>query len=58
MVAVGFAILARAMGSVTDGGAMAGVLVAFVLMLAGGFSGFIPLLTLFLADRDLDRLGI
>ncbi len=47
VVAVGFAILARAMGSVTDGGAIAGVLVAFVLMLAGGFSGFIPLLTLF-----------
>jgi uncharacterized protein (TIGR00297 family) len=48
VVAVGFAILARAMGSVTDGGAMAGVLIAFVLMLAAGFSGFVPLLTLFL----------
>ena len=48
VVAVGFAILARAMGSVTDGGALAGVLVAFVLMVAGGFAGFIPLLTLFL----------
>jgi uncharacterized protein (TIGR00297 family) len=48
VVAVGFAILARAMGSVTDGGAMAGVLIAFVLMLAVGFSGFIPLLTLFM----------
>lgn len=47
VVAVGFAILARAMGSVTDGGAVAGVVVAFVLMLAGGFSGFIPLMTLF-----------
>lgn len=47
VVAVGFAVLARAMGSVTDGGAIAGVLVAFVLMLAGGFSGFIPLMTLF-----------
>ena len=47
VVAVGFAILARAMGSVTDGGAIAGVLVAFVLMLAAGFSGFIPLLMLF-----------
>ena len=48
MVAVGFAILARAMGSVTDGGAIAGVLVAFVLMLAAGFAGFVPLLTVFL----------
>jgi len=47
VIAVGFAILARAMGAVTDGGAIAGVLVAFILMLAGGFSGFIPLLTLF-----------
>lgn len=47
VIAVGFAILARGMGSVTDGGAVAGVLVAFILMLAGGFSGFIPLLALF-----------
>lgn len=47
VVAAGFAILARAVSSVTDGGAIAGVLVAFILMLAGGFSGFIPLLMLF-----------
>lgn len=48
VIAVGFAILARAMGSVTDGGAIAGVLVAFVLMLAAGFSGLIPLAVVFL----------
>lgn len=47
VVAAGFAILARAMGSVTDGGAIAGILVAFILMVAGGFSGLIPLLALF-----------
>jgi uncharacterized protein (TIGR00297 family) len=48
VIAVGFAILARAIGSVTDGGAIAGVLVAFVLMLAAGFSGLIPLAVVFL----------
>jgi uncharacterized protein (TIGR00297 family) len=48
VLAVGFAILARAMGSVTDGGAIAGVVVAFILMLAAGFGGFVPLLTVFL----------
>src|SRR5581483_9656913 len=48
VIAVGFAILARAMGSVSDGGAVIGVLIAFILMLAAGFTGFIPLVTLFL----------
>ena len=57
VVAVVFAIVARAMGSVTDGGALAGVLVAFVLMLAGGFAGFIPLLTLFLLTVISTRWG-
>ena len=57
VVAVAFALLARAMGSVTDGGAMAGVLVAFVLMLAGGFAGFAPLLALFLLTVISTRWG-
>jgi uncharacterized protein (TIGR00297 family) len=48
VLAVGFAILARAMNSVSDGGAIAGALVAFILMLAVGMSGFVPLLTVFL----------
>ncbi len=48
VVAVIFAIVARVMGSVTDGGALAGVLVAFILMVAGGLAGFIPLIVLFL----------
>lgn len=66
VVAVGFAILARAMGSVTDSGALAGALIAFILMLAVGFSGFIPLLTLFVLTmistgwgyKRKQRLGI
>ena len=45
------------MGAVTDGGATAGVLVAFVLMLAGGFAGFMPLLTLFLLTVISTRWG-
>jgi uncharacterized protein (TIGR00297 family) len=50
-------MLARVMGSVTDGGAVAGVLVAFILMLVGGFAGFIPLLTLFLLTVISTRWG-
>lgn len=57
VVAIGFALLARLMGAVTDGGAMAGVLAAFVLMLAGGFAGFSPLLTLFLLTMISTRWG-
>jgi uncharacterized protein (TIGR00297 family) len=57
VVAVVFAVAARAMGSVTDGGALAGVLVAFVLMLAGGFAGFVPLLALFLLTVISTRWG-
>ncbi len=57
MVAIGFALLARIMGAVTDGGAIAGVLAAFILMLAAGFGGFIPLLTLFLLTILSTRWG-
>lgn len=57
VVAVVFAIVARIMGSVTDGGALTGLLVAFILMLAGGFAGFIPLLTLFLLTVISTRWG-
>ncbi len=65
-MAIGFAVVARAMGSVTDGGALAGVVAAFVLMLAGGFGGFIPLVTVFLLTvittrwrrRRKERLGV
>jgi len=52
-----FAVLARLMGAVTDGGALAGVLVAFVLMAAGGLSAFIPLATVFLLTVVTTRVG-
>ena len=39
MVALAFAVLARLMGSVTDGGAVAGIVVAFCLMIAAGIAG-------------------
>jgi uncharacterized protein (TIGR00297 family) len=48
VVALGFAVLARVMGAVTDGGAIAGALVAFVLITAGGLTAFLPLLAVFL----------
>lgn len=54
---MGFAVLARAMGSVTDGGALAGVAVAFILMMACGFTGFIPLATVFLLTVVSTRWG-
>jgi uncharacterized protein (TIGR00297 family) len=66
LIALLFAILARVMGSVTDGGAILGMVVAFVLMITAGFSGFLPLLTLFLLTvtasrwrrRRKERLGL
>src|SRR5262249_52304917 len=66
LIALLFAVLARVMGSVTDGGAIAGVVVAFVLMVTAGFSGFLPLLTLFVLTviatrwrrRRKERLGL
>ena len=57
VVAIGFAVLGRAMGAVTDGGAMAGALVAFVLMLAGGLAGFLPLAAVFLLTAITTRWG-
>jgi uncharacterized protein (TIGR00297 family) len=56
-VAIGFAIIARTLGAVTDGGALMGVLVAFVLMLAAGVAGFVPLLTVFVITVLATRLG-
>jgi uncharacterized protein (TIGR00297 family) len=48
VVTVGFAVLARVLGAVTDGGAIAGAIVAFLLMAAGGLTAFLPLLVVFL----------
>ena len=56
-MALGFAVLARLMGAVTDGGALAGVLVAFVLVLAAGLAGFIPLATVFLLTVVTTGIG-
>ena len=66
LIAILFAVVARIMGSVTDGGAVAGIVVAFILMLTAGFSGFLPLLTLFVLTmfatrwrrRRKERLGL
>lgn len=56
-MAIGFAVIARTLGAVTDGGALMGVLVAFVLMLAAGVAGFVPLLTVFVITVLATRLG-
>ncbi len=66
LIALLFAVVARVMGSVTDGGAIAGIAVAFILMITAGFSGFLPLLTLFALTvlatrwgrRRKERLGL
>ncbi len=57
VVAIGFAVIARTLGAVTDGGALMGVLVAFVLMLAAGLAGFLPLLTVFIITVLATRWG-
>ena len=57
MVAIGFAVIARTLGAVTDGGALLGVLVAFLLMLAAGLAGFAPLVTVFAITVLATRWG-
>lgn len=57
VVAIGFAVIARTSGGVTDGGAMVGVLVAFVLMVAAGLAGFVPLVTVFVITLLATRWG-
>jgi uncharacterized protein (TIGR00297 family) len=44
LVAIGFAIVARLMGAVSDGGALIGIAIAFLLMVAAGVAGLLPLL--------------
>ncbi len=59
-------MVARILGSVSDGGALAGILVAFLLLITAGMSGFVPLLVLFLltvlatrwGQRRKERLGL
>lgn len=57
MIAIGFAIVARVIGAVTDGGALVGVVVAFILMMAAGLGGFIPLLAVFFLTLIATRWG-
>jgi uncharacterized protein (TIGR00297 family) len=47
VVSLGFALLARGLGSVTDGGALAGAVIAFLLMWAAGLAAFLPLVAVF-----------
>ncbi len=58
LIALLFAVVARVMGSVSDGGAIAGIAVAFILMLSAGFAGFVPLLTLFVLTVLATRWGL
>jgi uncharacterized protein (TIGR00297 family) len=47
VVAIGFALLARGLRAVTEGGALAGALIAFLLMNASGLNAFVPLIAVF-----------
>src|SRR3974377_1066421 len=57
LIAILFALVARAMGSVNEGGAVAGIVIAFILMLSAGYAGFVPLLTLFALTALATRWG-
>ena len=57
LTAVLFAIIARTLGSVTDGGAVVGIVITFVLMVGAGFAGFAPLLALFVVTVLATRWG-
>jgi uncharacterized protein (TIGR00297 family) len=57
VVAISFAIVARVVGAVTDGGAMVGIVVAFILMMAAGPAGFVPLIAVFLLTLISTRWG-
>ena len=57
VLATGFAVVARLMGAVSDGGAVAGAVIAFILLRAAGWAGFAPLLTVFLLTVVSTRWG-
>ena len=46
-MAAGFAVIARMLSAVSDGGALVGLVIAFLLMAATGLGGFLPLLAVF-----------
>ena len=66
LIALLFAVVARILGFVSDGGAVAGISIAFILMITAGFAGFVPLLILFVLTvfatrwrrRRKERLGL
>lgn len=55
MVAVGFAVLARGLRAVTDGGALAGAVLAFLIMVGGGLWAFLPLVAVFVLTLAATR---
>jgi uncharacterized protein (TIGR00297 family) len=57
LIALLFAMVARILGSVSDGGALAGIVIAFILLITAGYAGFVPLLTLFLLTVFATRWG-
>jgi len=57
IVSVSFAVLARGLGAVTDGGAVMGALVAFILMYAAGLWAFLPLFAVLLMTMLATRWG-
>ena len=48
VVSLGFAVLARVLRAVSDGGALAGTVIAFLLMWAAGLAAFLPLVAVFI----------
>lgn len=48
IISVSFAVLARAVGAITDGGALMGAMTAFLLMYAAGLWAFFPLFAVLL----------
>jgi uncharacterized protein (TIGR00297 family) len=48
VVSLGFALLARGLRAVSDGGALSGAVIAFLLMWAAGLPAFLPLAALFI----------
>jgi uncharacterized protein (TIGR00297 family) len=57
IVSVSFAVLARALGAVTDGGAIMGALIAFLLMYAAGLWAFLPLFAVLFMTMLATRWG-
>lgn len=57
IISVSFAVLARALGAVTDGGAIMGALIAFLLMYAAGLWAFLPLFAVLFMTLLATRWG-